>query len=126
MHCNRDTEARSGKGSARLDVYPPMAKKARDPRELFVNLNGSNVLDEVPPEESALWAMTKSARLMVPLMNIHHLLDAVLSDAITASACIRKLPASPTVLRRSILPGHGTLCTLAPCASSTGVQSCDS
>lgn len=67
MTCNRDTEARLGKGSARLDVYPPMAKKARDPRELFVNLNGSNILDEVPPEESALWAITKSAKLMVNL-----------------------------------------------------------
>lgn len=40
----------------RLGVYPPVAKKARDPRELFVNLHGSDILDKVPPEESALWA----------------------------------------------------------------------
>lgn len=67
MHCNRDIEAQPGKGSARLDIYPLMAKKARDPRELFVNLNGSNVLDEVPPEESALWVMIKSAVLIYHL-----------------------------------------------------------
>lgn len=125
MHCNRDTEAQPGKGSVRLDIYPLMAKKARDPRELFVNLNGSNILDEVPPEESALWVMIKSAVLMVPLMNIHHILDAIPPDAVAASALIRKLPASPTGLCRSVAPSHGTSRTLAPCASSSGVQSYD-
>lgn len=94
MRCNRDTEAWPGKGSARLDVYPPTAKKARDPRELFVNLNCSSILDEVPPKESPLW-LTKSARLMVPLTNIRRLLDADPSDALTASVCIRKLPGVP-------------------------------
>jgi len=102
-----------------------MAKKAREPKELFVKLNGSNALDEVPSEESALHVMTRSAILIVPLMNIRHHLDAILTDAIAASVHIRQLPASSTVLCRLIAPGHGTSHTLAPCASSTGVQSCD-
>lgn len=112
MHCNGGTEAGLGKGTAKLDVYPPMAKKARDPRELFVKLNGSNILDEVPPEESALWAITNSAKLMVPLTSIRHLLDAIPSDAITASAHITKLPGVPH--SRSVAPSHGTSLTLLP------------
>lgn len=65
---------------------------------MFDNLKGSNVLDEMHPEDSALWKVTKSARCMTPLKNICGLLDAIPSIAITASVLIRKLPAFPKVL----------------------------
>lgn len=60
---DRGTSAQPGKGNVRLRVYPPVAKKARDPRELFVNLHSSNVLDKAPPEESALWAVANQPDL---------------------------------------------------------------
>lgn len=69
---------------------------------MFDNLKDSNVLDEVHPEDSALWEVTKSARCMLPLKNICGLQDAIPSTAITTSALIRNLPASPKVLPRSV------------------------
>lgn len=69
---------------------------------MFDNLKSSNVLDEVHPEDCALWEVTKSARCMVPLKNIYGVLDAIPYTAITASALIRKLPASPKVLTRLV------------------------
>lgn len=79
------------------------------------NIKGSNVLDELHLEESAVWQVTKSARRMVPLQNIRGLQDAIPSTPITASALIKKLPASPKVLPRSVaetwpLTHPGSLC----------------
>lgn len=71
------------------------AKKSRDLRELFDNLKGSDILDEVPIKESILCTMTKPARIMAMFMNIRCLQDAILSNAIAASALIRKLPGAP-------------------------------
>lgn len=100
----------------RLDFYPPMAKKDRDPKELFANLSGSNILDEAAPEESALWAMTKSARLMVPLTNMsfHHS-----TCMYQKAACV---PHTALQITRAWSWHHmhpGSLCF------STGVQTCD-